>query len=99
MSENRNYPRRVLRLPVAYQTGDGPRVEATCRDLSLGGMFIETSSPLAFGTKLSVFVRFPGLERETEIVSTVRWTLPAGMGVQFGAMGARETHGLTELLR
>lgn len=62
-------------------------------------MFIETPSVLPFGTKLVVMIGLPGLPREAKIDSTVRWTQPTGMGVQFGPMGARETHALTELLK
>jgi hypothetical protein len=29
----------------------------------------------------------------------VRWTRSDGMGVQFGLIGARETHAITELTR
>ena len=29
----------------------------------------------------------------------VRWTSPVGMGVQFGLLGVRETHAITEIVR
>ena len=43
-------------------------------------------------------MRLPGLKDEVAIDAVVRWAKPAGMGVQFGRMGARETHALTLLL-
>lgn len=98
MPENRKYLRQRVALPVAYQTADGVRVEATCSDVSLGGMFVETASPLSFGTPVKILVRLPGTKTETVLNAVVRWTTPNGMGVQFGSMGARETHALTELL-
>lgn len=98
MPENRKYLRQRVALPVAYQTADGVRVEATCNDVSLGGMFVETASPLSFGTPVKILVRLPGTKTETVLSAVVRWTTPNGMGVQFGSMGARETHALTELL-
>lgn len=61
----------------------------------MGGMFIETADPAAFGAAVRLFVTWPGLRGETEIRATVRWTKRGeGMGVQFGVMGARETHAL-----
>lgn len=99
MTDHRNHPRRDIHLPVAFQMGDGPRIEANCRDLSLGGMFIETQHAAPFGATVKVSIRLPGLAVDTVVASVVRWTNAEGMGVQFGMMGARDTHALTELLR
>jgi type IV pilus assembly protein PilZ len=98
VTENRKHPRKLIASEVAYQVGAGERIEARCRDLSLGGMFIETPAPPPYGTAVRVFMQLPGLQTETAVDAIVRWWKPTGMGVQFGVMGARETHGLTELL-
>lgn len=98
MRDHRKHPRKSIELPVAFRLGDGPCVEAICRDLSLGGMFIETTSPAPFGATIEVQLSLPGLKQPTSIASIVRWTTPEGMGVQFGVMGARETYALTQLL-
>ncbi len=98
MIENRKHPRKVIDLDVAFQVAGGPRVEAKSHDVSLGGMFIETNVEAPYGSSVRVFVRLPGLKSETQIDATVRWRKPDGMGVQFGMMGARETHALTQLL-
>lgn len=98
MSENRQHARQIIETDVAFQVGDGPRIEARCRDVSLGGMFIETTAPLPYGSALRVFLRLPGLRVEASIEAVVRWAKHTGMGVQFGRMGARETHALTQLL-
>jgi hypothetical protein len=96
MTEHRKHPRAQISSPVTFQLGDGPRVEARCVDISLGGMFIETDAPASYGTALTIFVRLPGYDATIDAI--VRWAKPSGMGVQFGRMGARETHALTELL-
>jgi len=96
--EHRQHPRKSFTKFVAFQSGAGPRIEAACQDVSLGGMYIETSEPLPYGTKLRVFMQLPGLRNEAAIEAIVRWWKPTGMGVQFGVMGARETHALTTLL-
>ena len=97
MAENRRHPRTSVTSPVVFQSGEGPRIQAEARDVSLGGMYIETSAPLPYGTAVRVYLRLPGLKQETRIDSIVRWAEPTGMGVQFGVMGARETHALTSL--
>ncbi len=99
MTEHRQHPRKPIKLSVAFTPADGVRVEATCRDISLGGMFIETPAPSKYGAEVLVHLTFPGLLQGTDVKSIVRWTEKGvGMGVQFGTMGARETHALVELL-
>lgn len=98
MPEHRQHPRKVIHPPVAFQIGDGPRVDAICHDISLGGMFIETATPAPFGATVKVYLQLPGLRQETTVTGVVRWTKPTGMGVQFSMMGARETHALMQLL-
>ena len=83
---------------VAFEIEAGKRIDATCRDISLGGAFLHTSAPAPFGAQVTVFLRLPGLEQEVSVKSTVRWTKPDGMGVQFGLMGARETHALIAMI-
>jgi Tfp pilus assembly protein PilZ len=96
--ENRQHPRKSIESPVAFQVEGGARIEASCRDISLGGVYVETEAPLPYGAALTLFIRLPGFGGEAAIASIVRWNKPNGMGVQFGRMGARETHALTQLL-
>jgi hypothetical protein len=78
--------------PVEFNVkGSHERIAGRCKDVSLGGMYVQTSRPLPFGVELVMHVALPGV---------VRWTRPGqGMGVQFGLIGARETHAITELTR
>ena len=48
--------------------------------------------------RIKQFKLLPGMKVETRVAGIVRWTKPEGLGIQFGAMGARETYALTELL-
>lgn len=98
MPENRKHPRKLLHPPVAFSVAGGPRVEGICHDISLGGMFIETSQPPAFGALVKLYVSFADQAQPSEISGTVRWTKPGGMGVQFGTMGAKDTYSLTQLI-
>ncbi len=98
MRDHRQHPRKSVQSVVAFQLDGGPRVEAACRDISLGGMFIETPLSAPFNAPVTLYILLPGMKQEVSIRATVRWTKPEGMGVQFGVMGARETHALTQLL-
>ncbi|WP_438023188.1 PilZ domain-containing protein [Sorangium sp. So ce233] len=98
MQDHRKHPRKPVELSIAFRMGDGPRIDGRCRDISLGGMFIETTSPAPFGASVEVLLSLSGLKQPAVIPSIVRWTTPEGMGVQFGVMGARETYALTQLL-
>jgi hypothetical protein len=98
LQEKRRHHRKEVNQAVAFSTDSGPRVNGTCRDLSLGGMAIETDLPALFGEKVVVYMKLKGLADESKIRGVVRWTKPAMMGVQFDLMGARETHALAALL-
>lgn len=98
MTENRKHPRKIIEAELTFQVGDGPPTQAQYRDVSLGGMFIETPDPLPYGAKLRLTLPLPGLPAPAIIDATVRWRKPTGMGVQFGVMGARETHALMMLI-
>lgn len=67
--------------------------------MSLGGMFIEADVVPAFGAKIEIQCMLPGISHEVKLPAVVRWAKPGGFGVQFGLLGARETHAITGMLR
>jgi hypothetical protein len=99
VSEKRRHPRKDVRIPVTFQLGDGRRIEASSRDMSLGGMFVLTDTLAPFASSIPVELMVPGAKQPIRVTATVRWTEADGMGLQFGLMGVRDTHTLTELLR
>lgn len=98
MHEKRQHPRVVVDLPVRCEPEGLPAFEAVARDISIGGVFIETEQLPPFGTAIKVNLALPGIP-EAQLPGTVRWTNPGGIGVQFGLFGARETHAITTLMR
>ena len=60
-------------------------------------MFIETTTPRPFGSEVVVHVSIPGDPKPYVLPGVVRWVRGGGMGVQFGLLGARETHMITRL--
>jgi hypothetical protein len=99
VQEKRRHARVQVDLPVTCTTSAGSAVGGIARDLSLGGLFIESSESFPFGTQLTITIRIPGGLDESRMPGVVRWSKPGGIGVQFGLLGAKETHLLAELMR
>jgi hypothetical protein len=91
------------RVPIdVTMVCEGPtvkRFEAHGKDISIGGMFLESSELPVFGTALSIVGRLPGAKKDVSLPAVVRWTKPGGFGVQFGLLGALETHLISELMK
>jgi hypothetical protein len=49
--------------------------------------------------QVTITIRLPGGADESRIPGVVRWNKPGGIGVQFGLLGAKETHLLAEFMR
>jgi hypothetical protein len=100
MVDHRRFHRVPLGVPVEFRSGDSShKVHGTAKDISLGGMFIETASPAAVGVTLFLGFTLPGYGKPMFVSGTVRWTSQVGMGVQFGPLGASETHAITHMRR
>ena len=99
MQEKRTHPRVSIGLAVRCEVKDGPVITGNGRDISLGGMFIEASEVPAFGTPVTVVARLPGAQDDARLPAVVRWNKAGGFGVQFGLMGARDTHAITRLMK
>lgn len=98
MVEQRRSHRSPLDATVKVKRkGTDDIADGRARDVSVGGMFVETLSPFVFGADVIVHVHLPGLKDELALPAVVRWTRHDGMGLQFGLLGARETHAITEI--
>jgi hypothetical protein len=97
----RRYSRAQLEAPLEFIPKSGAAAGAAGapgigRDISVGGMFVETTTPPPFGAEVVITVTLPGQKDRLVLPAVVRWTRPDGMGVQFGLLGARETYAITE---
>ncbi len=103
MIEKRKYARAAIDLPVQFAVkGRGGSASGVGKDLSIGGIFIETDAPAPFGAEIVVRLRLqtPSNDHQDfDLPAIVRWVRRDGMGVQFGLMGAIETHAITELTK
>jgi uncharacterized protein (TIGR02266 family) len=100
----REHKRIPATIKVRYSTAGGFLVSYSL-NLSKGGMFIETPSPLAEGTPLSIQLEIPGTDALCTIEGTVMWTrsepddnnLP-GMGVAFSQLDEKVGHLIDNLV-
>lgn len=100
MIEQRRYTRAPINSPASFSMkGKTGKTEGLAKDISLGGMFIETTGPAAFGADVIVHLMLPGAGEPVALPGVVRWVRDGGMGVQFGLLGAVETHIITEIGR
>ena len=103
----RSYPRAPLAVKVLYTTPEGKQFESLTAGIGAGGLFIESSTPLAPGTELSVEFALPDRPWEKhKAMAKVAWTrnrperhlLFPGMGVQFTNIDEKAREELVELV-
>ena len=99
MQEKRTHPRVSIGLAVQCEVKDGSTIAGNGKDISLGGMFIEAAEVPPFGTAVTVVARLPGIPGDSRLPAVVRWNSAGGFGVQFGLLGARDTHAITRLMK
>src|SRR5690349_9191870 len=106
--ESRTEPRVNLSFRVKYKTPEGQQYESRAGGIGGGGLFIESTSPLSVGTKLSLEFSLP--ERPNEWLTAkgvVAWVCPKadqytfspGMGVRFTDIAAEIRNRVLELVK
>ena len=99
----RTDPRYARRLDVEIVSGNRT-YSATTGNISLGGVFVETSDSLPLQSRLQIRFRIPTQPEPIEVTGEVRWIEPggadqaAGMGIRFQGLRAREVWALNRLL-
>ena len=100
----RTDPRYTRRLEVEVLVGEDRHV-ATTRNISLGGVFVETTTPLPLQTRLQIRFRIPTQAEPIEVGGEVRWVEPGGgeqlpgMGIRFQGLRAREVWALNRFFQ
>lgn len=81
-AEKRQHPRKPLRLSV--QVTGGPLAGSKlARDISLGGMFLETAEEMTPGQEIQLSIPFTNQDRQIKINGKVVRITGDGVGVQF----------------
>ena len=100
MIEQRRYARTRIDCPLSFvRKGQSEKLTGVGKDISIGGMFVETTTPAPFGAGVVVELQLPNTQNAMTLPAVVRWVRSDGMGLQFGLLGALETHAITELSR
>ena len=103
----RAHARAPLALKVKYTTPEGKQFDSLTGGIGGGGLFIESSQPLAPGTELSVEFALPDRPWEKhKAKARVAWTrnkperflLFPGMGIQFTDIDDKSRRDLVELV-
>lgn len=106
-AHNRTHPRAPLAIKVHCSTVDGRSFDSLTSGIGGGGLFIESSAPLAPGTELKVEFALPDRPNQKfETRAKVAWTrkkperylLFPGMGVQFTDIAPETQARLIELV-
>ncbi|HEX8796589.1 MAG TPA: PilZ domain-containing protein [Polyangiaceae bacterium] len=91
MADDRRGSKRahITGVRVTYESASGERVEADALDLSTGGLFVRTSTPLGVGKRITLDIQVVGEPSAWSALGRVVWVrphaapgMPAGMGVK-----------------
>lgn len=104
MDGGRKHSRLPISLRVEYRSA-GTFLVAYSVNLSKGGLFLETTTPLPVGNEVKLELEIPGMGPIT-VEGTVAWVreakgdgLPCGMGVQFAALDQKYGHAIDDLVK
>ena len=99
MQDKRSHPRVPLSANLTCEVKGAGSISGSARDISIGGMYIESDAQVSFGQEVTILLRLPNTKADARLPGIVRWLKPGGFGVQFGLLGARETHAISELFK
>ncbi len=109
-SQQRKNERFEKRLPVTLIAAAGPATDGTGRELtgttrniSLGGVFVETDSELSFDTRVEIRLSLPTQREPLKAMGRVRWVEKAsgkvsGLGIQFEGLSPKDVYALNKVL-
>ena len=99
--EHRRSDRRYERRVAIDFTHEGTVHAAHTRNISLGGVFIDTDQTLPFGAKVQLKFRVPTQSEPVEVSGQVRWLEMdegrlCGIGIRFEGLRARDVWALNK---
>jgi hypothetical protein len=103
MPPRKRYPSKPeMRMPlrVSFEVeGDPEPKTGWITSLSLAGIDLETLQPVAVGSRIMFFAALdPQSSELLQFAGRVQWVAGARIGVQFGKLGAKETHAILEAM-
>jgi uncharacterized protein (TIGR02266 family) len=82
--DRRRSPRKACSLAVNYTSWEGA-FKGLMRNISAGGMFIQTDKPLAVGQEITTTLSVSNNREPIKITGQIVWRVPDGIGVKFTA--------------
>ncbi len=96
-TDRRKSPRKPCSLTVHYPIENQVLIEII-RNISKGGVFIETFAPLWVGQEITMTIWPTAHARTIETAGEVVWTGPEGVGVKFISPPSKDLEALIESL-
>jgi uncharacterized protein (TIGR02266 family) len=85
---------------------EGKKQVCRTRNISLGGVYVETPLPLAIGTTIQLRFQLPTQPEPVEVSGDVRWVVTkkaageeVGMGIRFQGLRARDVWALNRFFQ
>ena len=86
--------RNDVKLEIELVTPSSQRLRTRTRNLSIGGVFVESDVKLGFDTRVQLCFSLPNMKEPVEVGGVVRWSDGHGFGVQFDGLRARDVYAL-----
>jgi PilZ domain len=90
----RRQQRYERRIEVSVSVAGGEAKTAFTRNMSLGGLYLESADRPALGARAQLKFRIPTQKDVIEVGATVRWIDDSGFGVQFDGLRAKDVYAL-----
>jgi len=87
--ERRKHHRKPCAVAVTFSTKDFLSRD-TIRNISPGGLFLETPEPLSVGDQITLMLSPPGSGKLIDCTGRVAWTPPRGVGIEFTSTPSKE---------
>ncbi len=82
--EKRRYSRKALIIEARYQDSHGRVLKGTVRNISIGGVFIETAHPLEKDQEIHISLDAKDVGKVIDVLGkVVRFVGDNGMGIEF----------------
>ncbi len=100
LKDKRRYTRKPLKIEARYQDNNRKVLKGTVRNISIGGVFIETPNPLDRGESIRMTLDAVDVGRVIDVEGkVVRCEPEKGMGVEFIDQDNREVKKLISTMR
>jgi len=98
--DKRRHSRKLLRIEARYQDNHGKVLKGTVRDISAGGVYIDTSYPLEPLSELSLSLDAVDIGKVIDVYGHVIRTVPhRGMAIEFADKSNRDIKLLLNAMR